>query len=116
MIEPRIYCVYVHENLINGKVYVGMTSCPEFRFASNGNAYKRRKNGEISEFGKAIQEFGWSSFSHEIIWDDLTLTEARRMEKFLISYYNSTNPTKGYNRSKGGAGYTEQFISGLVNS
>lgn len=110
MTEPRIYCVYVHENQVNGKVYVGMTSCPRFRLAGNGSAYIHSSNGGTTAFGRAIKKYGWNTFSHEILWDDLTINEARRLERFLISYYDSTNPDKGYNRHKGGTGYTEQII------
>lgn len=112
--EARIYCVYVHENQINGKVYVGMTSNPKFRFAGNGSSYKHSRNGGTTAFGKAIEEYGWDAFSHEILWDDLTIDEARRLERFAISYYDSTNPEKGYNRHPGGTGYTEHFTRNLT--
>ena len=109
--SPRIYCVYIHENQINGKVYVGMTCCPEKRFAGKGCNYKQSFRGKKSPFGLAIEKYGWDNFTHEIIYNDLTLEEARQMEKYLIKFYSATDPRYGYNANKGGSGNPEQILS-----
>ena len=112
--SPRIYCVYVHENQINGKVYVGMTCCPEKRFAGKGSNYKQFFRGRKSKFGLAIEKYGWDNFTHEIIWDNLTINEARRMERHLIDFYSATDPQYGYNSNQGGAGSPEKILSSCV--
>ena len=39
---------------------------------------------------------------HEILFENLTQEEAEQKEIELIAYYDSTNPSKGYNHSLGG--------------
>lgn len=34
------YCVYVHRNKLNNKIYVGMTNNATLRFSGNGTQYK----------------------------------------------------------------------------
>ena len=89
------YVVYKH-TAPNGKVYIGITCRdPEERWA-NGKGY----NGQY--FGRAVKKYGWENFSHEILFSDLTKEQACKKEIELISFYNSTNPKKGYNLSTGG--------------
>jgi hypothetical protein len=37
-----------------------------------------------SIFGKAIQKYGWENFSHEILAEKLTQSEANELEKYYI--------------------------------
>ena len=95
------YCVYKHVSP-NGKIYIGQTSKanPNTRW-QNGNGYKLNVH-----FFNAIQKYGWDNFEHVIISDGLTKKEADWLEKYLISYYETMNPLKGYNHTKGGEGVT----------
>ncbi len=97
MEEQNNYCVYMHKNKINGKVYIGLTHLkPEKRW-SNGNGYK------ISTyFGKAINKYGWDNFEHIVLYSELTKQEAMKLEIELIEKYNSTNDKFGYNIQAGG--------------
>lgn len=91
------YCVYVHTNKINGKMYVGQTcQKPEVRW-KNGFGYVR-----CCHFYRAIQKYGWDGFEHEIIASKLTLVEANHFEELLIQQLNTTNPMYGYNLKSGG--------------
>lgn len=91
------YLVYKHTNLINGKIYIGITSkTPEERW-KNGSGYMGNKH-----FYSAIQKYGWNNFEHEVLYRDLTDTEAYSLEKELIAKYNSNNSNFGYNYSSGG--------------
>lgn len=95
------YCVYVHINKYNNKVYVGITSRkPQVRWQS-GQGYKNNKH-----FYSAIQKYGWDSFQHEILYKFLTKEQACQKEKELIAYYNSNNSNYGYNQTIGGEGVT----------
>ena len=85
--------VYVHTTP-DGKRYVGATHRdPNKRFA-NGFGYK------YQFFYQAILKFGWENISHQLYEVD-TEEELKYLERYLISYYDTTNPEKGYNISKG---------------
>lgn len=95
--EEKMWCVYCHTNLINGKKYIGQTSQkPEQRWAS-GRGYKGSPH-----FWNAIQKYGWDNFSHEILYDNLTLDEANQLEVQLIAEYNTLDENYGYNVETGG--------------
>ncbi len=94
-----MYCIYLHRNKINNKVYIGQTKFgdnPNKRW-QNGNGYK-----ENISFYYDIQKYGWNNFEHIILENNLTLDESNKLEKQYISYYNSTNPSVGYNTMPGG--------------
>ena len=89
------YCVYKHTTP-NGKIYIGQTCRePNIRW-SNGNGYRHQV------FFNAIQKYGWDNIKHEIVASGLSKEEANQKEIELISYYDSTNPEKGYNIALGG--------------
>lgn len=93
------YFVYKHTNLVNGKVYIGITSrLPEKRWGRNGCNYRSNHH-----FYNAILKYGWDSgFSHEILYSGLTKENAEEYERYLIRHFNSTNPEYGYNIALGG--------------
>ena len=74
------YKVYVHINKINGKLYIGQTSedNPENRY-KNGKNYMR-----CPYFHNAILKYGWDSFEHIILVDNLTKELADIVEIELI--------------------------------
>lgn len=92
----RVFCVYKHTSP-HGKVYIGQTCQTLKRRYRNGEGYKHNQY-----FYNAIQKYGWDNFKHEIVCSDLTGKEADWLEKYLISYYNSSNRNYGYNIEGGG--------------
>ena len=92
------YCVYVHINKINGKIYVGQTGQDINRRWRDGEGYK-----PCTYFYNAIQKYGWDNFEHIICLSDLSLEDANDFEEMLIKKMNTTNPQKGYNLKFGGA-------------
>lgn len=95
--------MYIHTNKINNKVYIGQTinaNNPQNRW-EHGNGYQ-----QVPLLYKAIQEFGWDNFSHNILKTDLTKEEADYWEKYYIKQYNSTNEAFGYNMKKRGTTIT----------
>lgn len=102
------YCVYMHRNKINNKIYVGQTCTkPEYRWR-NGEGYKTS-----SHFYNSIKKYGWNNFEHIILKDGLSLQEADFWECYYIDLYNTTNQDKGYNLRGGGHKgflYTEKAI------
>lgn len=97
MAEERDYCVYIHINKINNKKYVGITKKSPKKRWSKGIGYKQNIH-----FWNAIQKYGWDSFTHLIIRNNLPKACACTLEKILIKVYDTTNPNKGYNNSEGG--------------
>lgn len=90
------YKVYYHKNKINGKYYIGITK--------KENPEKRWRKGEGNKnqfFYKAIQKYGWDNFEHKILFDGLTIKEAKEKEIELIKKYNTLAPN-GYNIGRGG--------------
>ena len=91
------YYLYIH-TCPNGKKYIGTTrNEPKIRWES-GFGYKSNKH-----FVSAIQLYGWNNIIHEVIECDSS-KDMWYGEKYLIAYYNTTNPEYGYNLSKGGEG------------
>lgn len=85
--------VYIHTTP-NGKRYVGAThQNPNKRFR-NGRGYR------YQFFYQAVLKFGWENISHQLYEVD-TEEELKYLERYLISYYDTTNPDKGYNIAKG---------------
>lgn len=96
--ETKNYTVYMHKNKLNGKIYIGITGREPYKRWMNGRGYKD------TYFGNAIKKYGWDNFEHIILMDGLSKEEAEKMEIKLISEYDSTNKSKGYNISLGGSG------------
>ena len=92
------YCVYLHINKIDGKKYVGQTcQIPEKRWRE-GKGYKG-----CVHFFNAIIKYGWDSFDHMIIADNLNHEEANYLETALITALKTTNSEYGYNMTSGGS-------------
>lgn len=94
------YCIYIHINRINKKVYIGQTKHgqnPNKRW-QNGQGYK-----ENILFYSDIKKYGWNTgFDHQILFNNLSLEEANKKEVELISLYESDQPSYGYNLTRGG--------------
>ena len=90
------YIVYKHTSP-SGKVYIGITCQHPAKRWRGGEGYKRN-----TLFYRAIKKYGWDSFSHEILFSDLSKDAACSMEIALIKSHDSINPQKGYNTSTGG--------------
>jgi hypothetical protein len=105
----RTFYVYVHTNKVNNKKYFGITcQAPQKRWGKDGCNYLRQyKNGKYmhAAFACAILKYGWAGFCHEILFEGLSETEAKRIEKDLIAKYNTTHSDFGYNLTLGGDGH-----------
>lgn len=92
----NLFKVYKHTNLINKRIYIGITYLPINKRWVNGKGYKKQ------QFYSAILEFGWDNFKHEVLFDKLTEDEALEIEKELILFHKSYLPEFGYNIDMGG--------------
>lgn len=88
--------VYRHTLKEDGRSYIGQTCLTlERRSGQNGYRYKH-----CPKFWNAIEKYGWDSFEHVVIEDNLTLEEANILEEKLIKEYNSIE--NGFNINLGG--------------
>lgn len=93
-----MWVVYEHRNKKNGKVYIGIThQIPSKRWGLKGSNYK-----DSPKFWKAIEKYGWNEFEHNILFENLTESEAKSKEIELIAIYKSKGIS--YNLSDGGDG------------
>ena len=91
------FCIYLHKNKYNGKVYVGQTcQKPEKRW-NYGYGYQNSPR-----FYSAICCYGWDAFEHIILETNLSAKEANEKEQYYILQYNSLDPNYGYNMTEGG--------------
>lgn len=114
------YCVYKHtlpkefSKKSNDMVYIGITSQKPERRWQNGLGYTYNQY-----FYRAIKKYGWDNFKHEILFSGLSLNQANKKEIELISFYDSTNRSKGYNLQTGGSEryhYSDEIIEKLKES
>ena len=89
------YCVYKH-TVPNGKVYIGITKVNPLNRWGNGHGYKDNK-----KFFSDIVKYGWVNITHEILYDGLTESEARRKESELICSLQTYDSKYGYNIQRG---------------
>lgn len=88
-----MYCIYMHKNKMNGKVYIGQTcQNPEDRW-KKGQGYKSHNIG----FYNDICLYSWDGFEHIILETELNAEQADEREAFYIDLFDSTNQEKGYN-------------------
>lgn len=94
------YVVYLHTLKSDGRKYVGITcQNPEKRW-KNGRGYTHN-----SYFANTIQKYGWDTFKHEIVFENLTEDQACLKEKALIKLFNTTDRDYGFNLTSGGEHY-----------
>ncbi|MBQ3372293.1 MAG: hypothetical protein IJG40_04065 [Oscillospiraceae bacterium] len=82
-----------------GKIYIGCTGIPVEKRWLNGRGYHKG-----TPIRNAIIEFGWKNFKKEILCEHLIKEGAEKLEKWFIAFYDSSDPSKGYNRFLGGLG------------
>lgn len=94
----RRFIVYCHTSP-SGKRYVGITCTSAEQRWSKGSGYKKN-----THFYRAIQKYGWDAFQHSVLFENLTLEEARAIEIRLINEWKLNDRQFGYNLREGGDG------------
>lgn len=94
----RSYLVYRHTSP-SGKVYVGITAQKVTKRWQNGKGCTKSSQ---PYFNAAIKKYGWSNFKHGIILENVSESEAKYTERYLIRWYKIHNIS--YNITDGGEG------------
>lgn len=90
-------------NVINSKIYIGKSSNDRRDYFGSGKAIKA-----------AIEKYGKSNFTKEIIDTANSLSELNNREREWILFYRSFDPAIGYNRSFGGDGNWEYMTPEVI--
>jgi group I intron endonuclease len=101
------YYIYLITNLINGKIYVGKTNKPSYRWTQHKKVAKGGSEKYPNEYyviHKAIKKYGKDNFKFEIIEEFAMEDEAYFFEEWWIEFLNSKNVNIGYNLNSGGKG------------
>lgn len=102
--EENNYCLYAHQNLINNKIYIGISKDIKKRWRNKEKGYMH-----CDKIYNAFKKYGWNNFSHIIICDGLTKEEACKREKAMIFLFKFSGMS--YNITDGGEG-----TSGIIRS
>ena len=89
--------IYLIQNKINKKCYVGQSIHIERRFNEHKNSIQSKKNTVLI---KALRKYGWENFQCSIIEETIE-EQLNDREQYWIKYYNSLAPN-GYNVQIGG--------------
>lgn len=76
----------------NGKVYIGKATDPKKRW-NNGKGYRQN-----TEMYADIQKYGWENIDKKILYNNLSIDQAREKENETIVIYKSFMPEYGYNK------------------
>lgn len=93
--------VYKITNLINFKVYVGITTCT---ISKRWNEHKHNalRNKKRTHLSLAIKKYGIENFKIDSIKKCYSYNQLYRAEVYFIKHFCSNDRTNGYNNSTGG--------------
>ena len=99
----RMY-VYKITNLINNKLYIGITKNIKSRFAYHRTRYCKASKREYKKkpLYQVMVKYGIENFKFEVLYKDLTPEEAMQKEIELIASLHTLSHEHGYNITKGG--------------
>lgn len=98
--EYDFSCIYLWTNLVNGKKYVGQTTCFHRRMKTYRYTYPN------AYMEHAVNKHGLDNFDITILERDVPLDKLDEREQYWLDYYQSYDADKGYNICKV-AGTTE---------
>lgn len=96
--------VYRATNVVNGKVYIGLTQNLEKRKKEH---LKCAMNGSQGYFHRAIRKYGWDNFHWSVMYECSNRDGASVCERELIRRFDSFE--NGYNMTTGGEAGWRKF-------
>ena len=94
-----IYYVYAITNTLNSKIYIGQTKSPKNR--KGRHWFEGKKPNSKNHLYRAMNQYGLVNFQFKII-EECAVDEVDDREKHWISYHDSCDHKKGYNKESGG--------------
>ena len=97
--------IYSITNKINGKQYIGQTSCEDYRqrwYKHKNKARHPETEINVSYLHRAMNKEGIDNFEFSII-EEVSNEQLDEKECYYIKLYNTLSPN-GYNLTEGGAG------------
>lgn len=106
--EYDFSCIYLWTNLVNGKKYVGQTTCFHRRMKTYRYTYPN------AYMEHAVKKHGIDNFDITILERDVPLDKLDEREQYWLDYYQSYDMDKGYNICKvagttRGVAHTEEW-------
>ena len=92
--EYNFSCIYLWTNLVNGKKYVGQTTCFHRRMKTYRYTYPN------AYMEHAVNKHGLDNFDITILERDVPLDKLDEREQYWLDYYQSYDLDKGYNICK----------------
>lgn len=96
-----MFYVYIFQNKINNKVYIGKTNNVERRTIEH---LSKSRSDVNQHFYNAIRKYGIENFTTKILYECEIEAEAYQWEGYFISFYQANNKEFGYNSTSGGEG------------
>ena len=98
--------MYVYQiiNSLNNKSYIGITNNIKTRFECHRTRYNKTNKSEFIEkpLYKAFRKYGIENFKFVVLFENLSVEEAKSKEIELISELKTLTHENGYNVTKGG--------------
>jgi group I intron endonuclease len=94
-------CIYVIENTVNGKIYVGQSVDGKRRLQDHLSTLKNNKHGN-KHLQSSWNKYGSDGFTFTILVDNLPEHYMDDVERGLIATLRTMNPEYGYNKDSGG--------------
>lgn len=97
--------VYLIQNTINGKVYVGQHAGEDLDWYLRVN-FVKAKRGDVGKklLYRAMRKYGPENFNIRSIYTPANKVEMNLAEITYIKFFGARNNTLGYNIAEGGAG------------
>jgi group I intron endonuclease len=93
------YIVYKISNLVNNKIYFGVT---QQKLKIRWQQHKCNSNKKSYHLYNAMKKYGFEKFNIEIVFEANSKKEMLEKEIQLIALFNTNNRLYGYNNSTGG--------------
>lgn len=91
--------IYKITNLINQKIYIGLTTCT---LKERWQNHKGCVKSDPRHLYRSMRKYGIENFKIEIVEETDSLEKLAQLEDYYINLYNSRDPNIGYNLSAGG--------------
>jgi group I intron endonuclease len=103
-----MHYLYRITNQLSGKVYIGQTNDPDYRWYQHRSYAKGNKHKQYIH--SAMSKHGIENFTFEVIAGCKSQEDADEAESLLIKQYDSRNKEYGYNLMIGGShgGHSEE--------